>query len=180
MPQAVARPGGSAPGEAVTAASPESQRGFYLSVASSGRVDSAVASGPPGNRVVWPWRHDTVWGIPGARRIVDDHVHSWEGTSEAHMAATVEWARHLGIRMLVSCLTPDGMSLTSDERSSPPPPVLRACNEETAMLMARYPDVVLGLCYVNPVHPEASEEEMERWLGHGGFAGLKLWVAARA
>jgi predicted TIM-barrel fold metal-dependent hydrolase len=80
----------------------------------------------------------------------------------------------------VSELTPEGVSLTPAQRESPPPEALRAANEQVARLMARYPDVVLGLCYVNPLFPEDSLAEMERWLGQGGFAGLKLWVAARA
>ncbi|MGH2351138.1 MAG: amidohydrolase family protein, partial [Chloroflexota bacterium] len=54
-------------------------------------------------------------------------------------------------------------------------------NAGSAELVRRYPDRLLGYCYVNPAHGREALEEMERRLvGEPEiFAGLKLWVAVR-
>jgi predicted TIM-barrel fold metal-dependent hydrolase len=42
------------------------------------------------------------------------------------------------------------------------------------------PDVFLPFCYVNPMYPEESVEEIDRCVGEGRMCGVKLWVARRA
>lgn len=52
-------------------------------------------------------------------------------------------------------------------------------NRAVRRLTQEYPELVLGLAYVNPRYPQAVEE-FERCVGEWGFVGLKLWVACRA
>jgi len=51
-------------------------------------------------------------------------------------------------------------------------------NRAVRRLTLAYPDLVLGLAYVNPCHAEAAVE-FERCVTEWGFVGLKLWVACR-
>jgi predicted TIM-barrel fold metal-dependent hydrolase len=55
-------------------------------------------------------------------------------------------------------------------------------NQICAEVVRRYPDRLLGYCYVNPEHTREALAEMERrLLGEPEvFAALKLWVAVRA
>ena len=51
-------------------------------------------------------------------------------------------------------------------------------NRDVRRLTQEYPNLVLGLAYVNPAYPQAVEE-FERCVAEWGFVGLKLWVAVR-
>lgn len=50
-------------------------------------------------------------------------------------------------------------------------------NAALAQVMARYPGVVQGYCYVNPRHGRDAMTEFTRCIEDRGMVGLKLWVA---
>jgi predicted TIM-barrel fold metal-dependent hydrolase len=51
----------------------------------------------------------------------------------------------------------------------------RECNEWVADAMQRYPDRVLGYCYVNPGHQREALEEIRRCIEDRGFMEIKLY-----
>jgi hypothetical protein len=75
------------------------------------------------------------------------------------------------------------MILFSLHRTTPREPTMEQCQEanDWAMKMTdAAPEVFLPFCYVNPMYPDESVEEIERCVGEGKMCGVKLWVARRA
>jgi len=62
---------------------------------------------------------------------------------------------------------------------SPTPEQIRGCNDVTVGLMRDYPEVVIGLCYLNPHHGREALREIDRCVA-AGMAGIKLWIACKA
>lgn len=62
----------------------------------------------------------------------------------------------------------------------PKPEVFIQANTELASVMKQYPDLVLGLCYVNPAYPEEAMAEFKRGIEELGMVGLKLWTGLYA
>jgi predicted TIM-barrel fold metal-dependent hydrolase len=57
---------------------------------------------------------------------------------------------------------------------------LREANQRVYQFMKRYPDQILGYCYVNPMLGEASLSEFRHCIEDLGMVGMKWWVAVRA
>ena len=51
----------------------------------------------------------------------------------------------------------------------------RECNRALAEAIQRYPDRVLGYCYVNPGHTREAVDEVRRYVEEFGFIGVKLY-----
>ncbi len=56
----------------------------------------------------------------------------------------------------------------------------REANDYALAMKAAAPDTFVPLCYVNPMYPHESVEEIERCVGIDRMCGVKLWVARRA
>lgn len=108
------------------------------------------------------------------RAIWDAHVHltGVPGTVEERIDRLLEYASRMGIARLVVFM---GTTFLQD----PSPDELRAQNDEVLRAIARAPERVLGLVYLNPKHQQASLRELERCVADGPMVGVKLWIAMR-
>ncbi len=57
----------------------------------------------------------------------------------------------------------------------PTPEEARACNNDVLEAMNRYPDHILGYCFLNPGHQQESLAEIERCICEHGMIGIKLY-----
>ena len=113
--------------------------------------------------------------------VLDCHVHPLDNfgmydvkTPEEDAAKLVAAAKRSGVEKMV---------LFSLHGTTPREPTISQCREanDWALSMAETePDVFLPFCYVNPMYPTQSVEEIERCVGEGKMCGIKLWVARRA
>lgn len=113
--------------------------------------------------------------------VIDCHVHPLDSfgmydveTPEEDAALLKAAAERSGIAKMV---------LFSLHRSTPREPTMGQCREanDWAQAMAdAEPETFLPFCYVNPMYPSQSVEEIERCVGEGKMCGVKLWVARRA
>lgn len=55
-----------------------------------------------------------------------------------------------------------------------------SANTHILELIQVFPREILGFCYVNPRHPDASLAELDRCIVDSGMVGIKLWVACKA
>jgi predicted TIM-barrel fold metal-dependent hydrolase len=104
--------------------------------------------------------------------IIDCHVHLHGGFGSVRQSADelLRFADKFGIDRL--CL-----SLGLQRYYEPTPDQLREQNGEVAEAIAYAPDRFIGFVYLNPVHTEASLDEIERHIVHGAMQGIKLLVA---
>jgi len=104
--------------------------------------------------------------------IWDAHTHlsGVAGTVEERTGRLLEYADRLGIARLVVFM---GTAFVAD----PSPEDLRTQNDHVLRAIAHAPDRILGLVYVNPKHPEASLDEIDRCAANGPMIGVKLWIA---
>ena len=79
----------------------------------------------------------------------------------------IDAADKLGIDKLC-CSIPITSGMPSHEEA-------QACNDDVLEAMNRYPDRILGYCFVNPVHQKESLEEIERCILEHGMMGIKLY-----
>ncbi|MEN6316338.1 MAG: amidohydrolase family protein [Clostridiaceae bacterium] len=99
--------------------------------------------------------------------IIDIHAHIWKGTYEKDKEEIVKACRLYGIsRVYVSGLK----SYNPDEEE------IRELNLEVSKFMKERPDLIGGLCYVNPIH-KSSMEVLRKGIEEYGMSGMKLWVA---
>jgi len=109
-------------------------------------------------------------GSPHKDKVIDCHAHlnhRSRATWEADDRKLIEAADKLGIDQLCcSTLTPHWPATLDG---------FRECNRWTADGMRRFPDRVLGYCYVNPGYGREAMEEIRRYVGDGGFIGIKLY-----
>lgn len=113
--------------------------------------------------------------------VLDCHVHPLDcfgfykvKTPEEDAERLVASAKRSGVEKMV---------LFSLHRSTPREPTMGQCREanDWAMAMTKAaPEAFLPFCYVNPMYPKQSVEEIERCVGEGKMCGVKLWVARRA
>ena len=113
--------------------------------------------------------------------VIDCHVHPLDcfgvydvETPEEDAKKLVTSARRSGITKMI---------LFSLYRSTPREPTMEQCREANDWALAMrdlFPDVILPFCYVNPMYPSQSVEEIKRCVGEGKMCGGKLWVARRA
>jgi predicted TIM-barrel fold metal-dependent hydrolase len=103
-------------------------------------------------------------------KVIDCHAHLTHrsrATWEADDCKLIEAADKLGIDQLCcSTLTPHWPATLDG---------FRECNRWTADGMRRFPDRVLGYCYVNPGYGREALEEVRRYVGDHGFIGIKLY-----
>jgi predicted TIM-barrel fold metal-dependent hydrolase len=103
-------------------------------------------------------------------KVIDCHAHlqhhsraSWEDDDRKLIAA----ADRLGIDQLCcSILTPRRPATVEG---------FRECNQWVDDARTRFPDRVLGYCYVNPGHQREACEEVRRCVEDRGFIGVKLY-----
>jgi predicted TIM-barrel fold metal-dependent hydrolase len=112
--------------------------------------------------------------------IIDAHVHigrhhvkPWH-TADA-VADLTSTARICGIDRLIVCSLGDREFL-----SFPTPEEFREGNDHVLEEMERFPDILLGYCYVSPLHPAESVDEIRRCVQDGPMVGIKLLTACKA
>jgi len=89
----------------------------------------------------------------------------------------IKLARYYGIGTIVHLGDVDGILRGNEEA----PDNIAAMNDYTLQLMERYPDLVVGFCYLNPMHPDSfCPGELERCITEGGMKGIKLWTPCNA
>jgi hypothetical protein len=103
---------------------------------------------------------------------IDCHVHPAAAGLDAPAdldPRILEDAERLGIDKLI-------VSSIGSWNYEPPHGECVKANRDTAAIMKRCGERIVGFCYVNPTFPEAVEE-LERCVGDFGMRGLKLWVS---
>lgn len=113
--------------------------------------------------------------------VLDCHVHPFDcfgfhdpKTPEEDARLLIESAGRARVTKMV---------LFSLHQTVPREPTMDQCreaNDYALAMKAAAPDVFLPLCYVNPMYPDESAEEIERCVGIDRMCGVKLWVARRA
>lgn len=103
--------------------------------------------------------HCHLAGVPGS-------------TPEERLGRLLAWADRMGIARLCVFM---GMTLSED----PSPEKMRQENDEVVRAVRRFPERAFGFVYLNPRHPQASLEELNRCVRDGPMVGVKLWVAQR-
>ena len=112
-------------------------------------------------------------------QIIDVHVHHHWADPEAppwdHIEETVALAKRNGIDHI-------GLLGTySFHGVDPTPHQIQISNSNAARIVARYPDQVYSLCYLNPAHePAFIHAELDRCIGKHNMRGIKLWIAVNA
>ncbi len=106
--------------------------------------------------------------------IWDAHTHlaGVSGSVEQRTDRLLQCARHVGIERLVVFM---GTSFVGD----PSPDELRKQNDQVLQAIAHAPTRVMGMVYLNPKHPTASLDELDRCVANGPMVGVKLWIAMR-
>lgn len=103
---------------------------------------------------------------------IDAHVHI-DGKME-FPDSLITLADHYGVAKL--CVSSLGPGWPRD----PTPEQCTEANDAVRALMRKYPDRIIGFCYVNPRHGDHALEEITRRIDGEGFLGVKLWVACPA
>lgn len=126
----------------------------------------ALASGSAQPRLAW------AAGDAERGAIWDAHVHlaGVPGSVEERVDRLLEFAGRMGIDRIV-------LSMGTVFVRDPSPDDLQSANEEVLRAIARAPDRVLGMVYVNPRHQAASLAELDRCVAQGPMVGVKLWIA---
>lgn len=101
--------------------------------------------------------HCHLGGVPGS-------------TPEARLGKLLEYADRMGIARLCVFM---GLEWSYD----PSPEKLRQENNEVLRALRHFPDRAFGFVYLNPKHPQASLDELNRCIRDGPMVGVKLWVA---
>jgi len=101
---------------------------------------------------------------------IDCHMHVSGKTRQwgwANNDKIIEAADKLGIDLLC-CSIPITSGMPSHEDA-------QARNEDVLEAMRRYPDRILGYCFVNPQHRKEALEEIDRCVLEHGMIGIKLY-----
>src|ERR1051326_3438172 len=103
------------------------------------------------------------------------HVHggvrSWGWEDDQRL---IEAADRLGIDQMV-CSIPATSGRDTADRVAASPDVVRANNDGVLRAMRRFPERILGYCYVNPGYGREALEEMERCIVGERMVGVKLY-----
>ncbi len=106
--------------------------------------------------------------------IIDVHVHPHVSRRLEDFSELVAIAEQFDVHLVTYSVRPVE---AANNHQYPTPDNIRACNDQTLVLMERYPDRVHGFAYVNPGHVREACAELDYRLGKQHFVGLKLWVA---
>jgi predicted TIM-barrel fold metal-dependent hydrolase len=102
------------------------------------------------------------------------HLASLPGdTPDARLGRLLEIADRMGIARVCVYM---GMKWSYD----PTPEDMRTQNDEVLTAIKRWPERAFGFVYLNPKHPRASLDELNRCVADGPMVGVKLWVAKHA
>ena len=101
---------------------------------------------------------------------IDAHTHLREGRFDPAILAQGE---RLGISTFLC-------SNIGAYVHHPSPSDVRAMNDVMISEMARFPDRLLGYCYVNPRGGAATMADLRRCVEDAGMIGIKLWVSTFA
>jgi predicted TIM-barrel fold metal-dependent hydrolase len=112
---------------------------------------------------------------------IDIHTHifdsslpdpDWEKVNDK-----MRLARLYGMR--ASVMLGNATAMLMDARANAK--LIRDANTYTLEIMERYPNEIIGFCYLNPANPADSiEEELNRCITKGGMKGVKLLTAVNA
>lgn len=104
-------------------------------------------------------------------KVVNWHEHVWtdsKGNLNVEEAdLLVEGAKKAGMDYLV-CSLPYVYS-------NPDPVVFKRCNDLVYEALKRYPDIMKGMCFVNPGYAKEACQEIDRCVNELGFIGVKLY-----
>jgi len=108
--------------------------------------------------------------------VIDFHVHpgfsrSLESQREL-IGRVLREARHYGVDRI--CL-----SSVANASESPTPEQVREGNDSVLRLVSDYPEAIIGLCFVNPLHADDALREIDRCF-QAGMRGIKLLIACPA
>ncbi len=106
--------------------------------------------------------------------IIDVHVHPHVSRKLDVFAELMAIAAQFDVHLVTYSVRP---VTVPNNHEYPTPENIRACNDQTDVLMRRYPDRVHGFAYVNPGHAREACAELDFRLREQHFVGLKLWVA---
>lgn len=101
---------------------------------------------------------------------IDCHMHVSGKTRKwgwGDNAKIIEAADKLGIDILC-CSIPITSGMPSHED-------VQACNDDVLAAMKRYPERILGYCFVNPQHRKEALKEIDRCIVGSGMMGIKLY-----
>ena len=111
----------------------------------------------------------------GKLMIIDIHTHPCLDRPFETMETIIRSAKKLGIDKL--CLLGDVLYFGYE----PTPGQIRQINDSTIAIVKRYPDTLIGFCFLNPAHSkEFIFEEIDRCVIGEKFKGIKLEVAVNA
>lgn len=106
-------------------------------------------------------------------RIWDLHAHlsGVDGTTpEARLSRLLHFADRMGVERLCVFM---GM----EWQYEPTVEQVRTANDEVLRAVRSAPDRAMGFVYLNPIHTQASLDELNRCVRDGPMVGVKLWVA---
>ncbi len=106
--------------------------------------------------------------------IIDVHVHPHVSRSLDDFSDLIDIAEQFDVHLVTYSVRPVS---APNNHEYPTPETIRACNDQTRVLMERYPERVTGFAYVNSGHAQEACEELDFRLREQHFVGLKLWVA---
>ena len=102
--------------------------------------------------------------------VIDCHAHLHHHGVKDYAArdrSLIEAADKLGIDLLCCSILTRRRPASAEG--------FRECNAWLLEAQRRFPDRVLGYCYVNPGHTREALEEIRRYVGNHGFIGIKLY-----
>jgi predicted TIM-barrel fold metal-dependent hydrolase len=107
--------------------------------------------------------------------VLDCHAHLYDDPGGARGMRLLAAADRLGIeRLMVSRLWG-----SNRVPATATPDDFRQCNRAVEGWVERFPNRLLGYCFVSCTYPEEAERELEECVEQRGFRGLKLYAACR-
>lgn len=99
--------------------------------------------------------------------LIDMHAHIWRGRYGENKEELIKASSLYGIsKIYISGLG----SFFPDESE------ISELNHEVYLFMKEQPDIIEGMCYINPMHENALDV-LKNGIEYYGMAGMKLWVA---
>lgn len=104
--------------------------------------------------------------------VVNWHEHVWESSpgvlDETRFLYLLDAADKTGMNHLL-CSCP----ITTDRFC--PPERFRMANDVVVRAMKMHPDLVLGMCFINPGYGQAALDEIDRCINDLGMVGIKMY-----
>ena len=102
-------------------------------------------------------------------KIIDMHAHIWMWGIEATTERLIKSIEAYGVsKTFVSTLS----------TAYPDCDMVRQMNEQTCLLMKKYPQYIEGYVYVGPEHPDALDV-LKKGIEDRGMCGVKVWVSEK-